>query len=92
MEIPHYMGSVLDTEGTGETAGRGRDTASAEDRKVDLVVRELEYHDSKVAALWETEWMGKEVYHVRVRDTTGIVPSAGRPIQDQSSEGKTWQI
>ena len=54
--------SMLDTEGSVATAKQGRDTLYAEDRKVDLVIRELGRYNINVAALQETKWMGDEVY------------------------------
>ena len=50
---------MLGTEGSIKTARQGRDTLHAEDRKVDLVVRELGRYNIKVAALQETKWNGK---------------------------------
>ena len=50
------MRSMLDAEGSVETARQGRDTLLAEDRRVDLIIRELERYDIKMAALQETKW------------------------------------
>ena len=41
--------SMLDVEGSVETARQGRDTAQAQQRKVDLVVSELDRYDIKTA-------------------------------------------
>ena len=60
------VGSILDAEGSVETAGQGTDARKAEDRKVDLVVRELGRYGEKVAALQETKWFGRAVYRVGV--------------------------
>ena len=68
--------SMLDTEGSIETARQGRDTLHAEDRKVDLVVRELGRYNIKVAALQETKWMGNAVYEVG----ESVLLTAGRPV------------
>lgn len=65
----------MDTEGSVETARQGRDVAHAEDRRVDLVVRELRRYDVKVAALQETLWFSSAVYHVG----ESVVLTAGRP-------------
>ena len=56
--------SMLDVEGSVETARQGRDILHAEDRKVDLIVRELERYDIKIAALQETKCFGSNIYSV----------------------------
>ena len=56
--------SLVDTEGSVKTARQGRDVCHAEDRRVDLVVRELKRYDVKVAALQETLWFGSAVHCV----------------------------
>ena len=56
--------SMLDAEGSVETVRQGTDARKAEDRKVDLVVRELGRYGVKVAALQETKWFGRAVYRV----------------------------
>ena len=56
--------SLVDAEGSVNTARQGRDVCHAEDRRVDLVVRELKRYDVKVAALQETLWFGSAVYRV----------------------------
>ena len=78
------MRSLLDAEGPIETARQGRDANQAEDRRVDLVIRELSRYDIKVAALQETKWFGNGIYHVgdnivlaSGRDT----PPVGEPVQ-----------
>ena len=70
--------SMLDTEGSVETARQRQNTHHAEDRKVDLVVRELERYNIKVAALQETKWMGNHVYHVG----DSVLLTAGRPVPE----------
>ena len=66
--------SILDAEGPIETARQGRDEVQAEDRRADLVIRELSRYDVKVAALQETKWFGSGIYHVG----DSIVPASGR--------------
>ena len=67
--------SLLDTEGPIETARQRSEEKGAEDRRVDLVVRELDRYGVKIAALQETKWFGNAVY--RVGDS--VVLAAGRP-------------
>ena len=69
--------SLVNAEGSVETARQGRDVCSAEDRKIDLVVHVLKRYDVKVAALQETLWFGSAVYHVG----ESVVLAAGRPVQ-----------
>ena len=59
-----------------ETAGQGTDAWKAEDRKVELVVRELGRYGVKVAALQETKWFGRAVYWVG----ESVVLAAGQPV------------
>lgn len=76
--------SMLDTEGSVETARQGRVTLQAEDRRVDLIVRELDRYNIQVTALQETKWLGNAVYNVgeSVVLTAGRpVPAVGEPIQ-----------
>lgn len=75
---------MVDTEGSVETARQRTDsTASAgENRKIDLIVRELDRYDVKVAALQETKWFGSEVY--KVGEST--VLTAGRPVPRAGSQ------
>ena len=67
--------SLLDAEGPIETARQGSEARDAEDRRVDLVVRELERYHVKIAALQETKWFGNAVYTVG----ESVVLAAGRP-------------
>ena len=67
--------SLLDNEGSIETARQGSERDGNEDRRIDLVLRELGRYGIKVAALQETKWFGNAVYHVG----RSVVLSAGRP-------------
>ena len=51
-------------KGLNQNSKQGWDTLHAEDRKVDLVVREPGRYNINVTALQETKWMRKEVYEV----------------------------
>ena len=68
--------SMLDAEGSVETARQGMDARNAEDSKVDLVVRQLGRYGVKVAPLQETKWFGRAVYRVG----ESVVLAAGRPV------------
>ena len=68
--------SMLDTEGSVGIARQGTDAWKVEDRKVDLVVRELGRYGVKVAALQETKWFGRAVYRVG----ESVVLAADRPV------------
>ena len=72
------MRSLLNSEGPIETARQGREVAQAEDRRVDLVVRELSRYDVKVAALQETKRFGSGVYQVG----ENIILAAGKPVPE----------
>ena len=52
----------MDTKGPIEVASRGNEWG--EDRKLDLVVRELARYDVVVGALQETKWFGCGTYKV----------------------------
>ena len=67
--------TLLDSEGSVRTARQGRDAGQAEDRRVDLVVRELKRYSVKVVTLQETLFFGNEVYNVG----DSVVLTAGRP-------------
>ena len=58
------MRSLLDVEGSIETARQGTEVGNSEDRRFDQVVNVLEKHEVVVAALQETKWFGSEVYMV----------------------------
>jgi len=51
-------------EGSFETACKGTETRTAQDRRVYLVVMELGRYQAKIAALEETKWLGTAVYRV----------------------------
>ena len=75
---------MLDAEGSVETARKGRNTAYAQERKVELFVQELGRYDIKIAALRETKWLGSNTYNggYSVLLTAGCpVPAPGEPIQ-----------
>ena len=52
--------SMVDIEGPVEIASSRGDRE--EDRKVDLIMREMRRYNVKVTALQETKWFGSEVY------------------------------
>ena len=68
--------SLLDNEGPIETARQGPECHQlSEDRRIDLVVRELNRYRITVAALQETKWFGSATYSVG----KSVVLTAGRP-------------
>ena len=69
------MRSLLESEGSVETARQTNEVQLAEDRKIDLVIRECDRYGVKIAALQETKWFGNAVF--RVKDS--VVLAAGRP-------------
>ena len=76
--------SLLDIEGSIESARQGKETDQAEDRRIDQVIRELNRYQVSVGALQETKWFGDAIYHVG----ESIVLAAGRPTP---SVGQTRQ-
>lgn len=66
--------SLVDNEGTVETARLSPEMSEPEDRRIDIVIRELNRYSINVAALQETKWFGKQVYRVG----KSIVLAAGR--------------
>ena len=56
--------SLVDVEGSVQTARSGRKVIDAEDRRVDQVLHVLNNYKIDVAALQETKWFGEEVYRV----------------------------
>ena len=76
--------SLVDIEGSVETARQSTETHQAEDRRIDQVIRELKRYQVSVAALQETKWFGNAVYHVDdcvVLAAGRPTPSAGQPKQ-----------
>ena len=67
--------SLLESEGSVETARQTNEVQLAEDRKIDRVIKECDRYGVKIAALQETKWFGNAVY--RVKDS--VVLAAGRP-------------
>ena len=68
--------SLLDVEGSLETARSRDEVKNAEDRRADQVVNELQRYGAAVAGLQETKWLGAEAY--RVGESVAL--AAGRPI------------
>ena len=66
--------SLVDNEGTVKTARLSSEVSESEDRRIDLVIRELNRYDIKVTALQKTKWFGNVVYRVG----KSIVLTAGR--------------
>lgn len=76
-----YMGTwnvrtLLDVDGSIETAKRSGDVSVTDERKIDQVVSELDRYDIVVGALQETKWFGSEVYRVG----GSVVLTAGRDV------------
>ena len=68
--------TAINNEGPIETARQGPDCRQlSEDRRIDLVVRELTRYDISIALLQETKWFGSDVYLV----DNSVVLTAGRP-------------
>ena len=66
--------TLLDMDGSIETAKRSGDVSVTDERKIDQVVSELDRYDIVVGALQETKWFGSEVYRVG----GSVVLTAGR--------------
>ena len=80
------MLSMVDTEGPVEIVSSRGDWR--EDRKVDMIVREMWRYNVKMTALQKTKWFGSEVYRV----TRSVVLTSGKekPAQEdtvKSGEG-----
>ncbi len=58
------ISSLLDKEGSIETARKCSGVMDTEERRVDQVVSELDRYGVVVGALQETKWFGNEVYRV----------------------------
>ena len=74
--------SLVDTEGSIETARLRSKRLDSEDRKIDLVIRELNRYNIKIAALQETKWFGSHVYHIgksTVLTAGRNLPQEGQP-------------
>ena len=58
--------SMLNAEGTVETARQGAEVKNSlkEERKVDLVIRELDRYGVTIGAMQETKWFGVAEYKV----------------------------
>ena len=76
--------SVLDVEGSVETARQGREVSYSEDRKIDRVVGEMQRYKVYIGALQETKWFGSESY--KVGDS--IVLTSGRPTPQPGQSGQ----
>ena len=72
------MRSILNAEGPIKTASQRTDSLKADDRKVDLIIRELDTcrYKIKVAALQETKWFSSGIYKVG----ESMLVTAGRPV------------
>ena len=55
------MRSLVDNEGTVETVRLSSEKSTSEDRRIDLVIRELDWYNIKVAALQEIKWFGSHI-------------------------------
>ena len=73
--------SMVDTQGMEAIASRRQDGQRGEERKVDLIVREMKRYNVKVAGLQETKWFGCDVSDV----AGSVVLASGRPLPDAGS-------
>ena len=70
------MRSLLNVEGSIETARQDTEVGNSQDRRIDQVVSVLEKYEVVVGALQETKWFGNEVYMVG----ESLVLTAGRDV------------
>ena len=87
-----YMGTAQGTQHLAHTAlrcnSRRQDSHRGEERKVDLIVREMRRYDMKVVGLKETKWFGCDVYDV----AGSIVLTAGRAVPDSMTVSKEVKV
>ena len=78
--------SLLDVEGSVETARQSAEVANSvrEERKIDLVIRELDRYGVTIGALQETKWFGIAKYKVG----ESLVLAAGRPVPTHGEPGQ----
>ena len=76
--------SLVDNTGTINTARSRSEKNRSEDRRIDLVIRELNRYDITVAALQETLWFGKHVYLVG----ESVVITSGRETPQGHQSGQ----
>ena len=74
--------SLVDGEGSVQTARQRKEEANAEKRRIDQVVSELNRYKIDVAALQETKWFGDETY--RVGNNMLLIPRRKTPDSDES--------
>ena len=70
--------SLVDGEGSVQTARQRKEEANAEERRIDQVMSELNRYKIDVAALQETKWFGDETYRVG----NSVLLTAGRKTPD----------
>ena len=73
--------SLVDNEGTINTARLSHGISEPEDRRIDLVIRELERYNIKVAALQETKWFGRNIYNIGESVVLTATPQRNEPKQ-----------
>ena len=66
--------TLLDVDGSIETARQGCDVSVADERKIDQVVSEFDRYQVVVSALQETKWFESEEY--KVGDTVVLTSGA----------------
>ena len=70
------MRSLLNVEGSIETARQGTEVGNSEDRRINQVVSAIEKYEVVVGAMQDTKWFGSEVYMVG----ESVVLTAGRDV------------
>ena len=73
--------TLLDDEGSLETARQGKETVKTDDHRIDLLLRELGRYRIKIAALQETKWFADGEYCMG----KSVVLTAGQPIPEAGS-------
>ena len=79
---PWKIRSLLDNEGPIETACGRKNNTKYEDRRIDLVVKELNRYNITVGALQETKWFNNAVYQVG----RSIVLTSSRPTPNANEQ------
>ena len=74
--------SLVDVEGTIETARQRCDESLVDERKINRVISESQRYQVSVAALQETKWFGSEVYRVG----SSVMLTAGRDVPEAGQQ------
>ena len=79
---------LLESKDSVETACQTTEAQLPEDKKINLVMRELNRYGVKITALQETKWFGCDAYSME----DAVVLDTGQPLPQEERHCISWSV